>query len=307
MTVAGDVPKIVTSTGGHIAKTEVPTAVQSYYHSYYDGDAKQHKSNYAHMVNKNYDLATSFYEYGWGQSFHFGHRLKYESLMTVVDERYKAIYTIEASCHAPGPVSCYSDQIYRVLKPGHLFAGYKWWMTNAYDPKNPEHNIIKAEIELGNGLPVVRTTSQCLQALNAAENSQILLREVALAISRLQGLGIFKECIISLELGPVELPGNNDVLVDVRKPENIYSRDVRVYSKPETRSWTFDESMKRKNLLRDAETWDNTLRYGHDDTNKMSAGLFYPRFKSIPGTIVTRASVFNQDWLKYSSNTEQKV
>lgn len=26
------------------------------------------------QVNKYYDLATSFYEYGWGQSFHFAHR-----------------------------------------------------------------------------------------------------------------------------------------------------------------------------------------------------------------------------------------
>ena len=156
--------------------------------------------------------------------------------MPVADESYDAIYTIEASCHAPGLVSCYSDQIYRVLKPGHLFAGYKWWMTNAYDPKNPEHNIIKAEIELGNGLPVVRTTSQCLQALKAAENSQILLREVALAISRLQGLGIFEECVISLEPGPVELPGTADVLVNVKEPENIYSGDVGIYSKPEVHS-----------------------------------------------------------------------
>jgi hypothetical protein len=32
------------------------------------------------MVNKYYDLATSFYEYGWGESFHFAHRLKGESL-----------------------------------------------------------------------------------------------------------------------------------------------------------------------------------------------------------------------------------
>ncbi|OAY80811.1 Cycloartenol-C-24-methyltransferase 1, partial [Ananas comosus] len=31
-------------------------------------------------VNKYYDLATSFYEYGWGESFHFAHRWKGESL-----------------------------------------------------------------------------------------------------------------------------------------------------------------------------------------------------------------------------------
>uniref|UniRef100_A0A453J544 SAM-dependent methyltransferase Erg6/SMT-type domain-containing protein n=1 Tax=Aegilops tauschii subsp. strangulata TaxID=200361 RepID=A0A453J544_AEGTS len=31
-------------------------------------------------VNKYYDLATSFYEYGWGESFHFAHRWNGESL-----------------------------------------------------------------------------------------------------------------------------------------------------------------------------------------------------------------------------------
>jgi hypothetical protein len=27
-----------------------------------------------YQVNKYYDLSTSFYEYGWGESFHFAHR-----------------------------------------------------------------------------------------------------------------------------------------------------------------------------------------------------------------------------------------
>lgn len=30
--------------------------------------------NLMFQVNKYYDLATSFYEYGWGESFHFAHR-----------------------------------------------------------------------------------------------------------------------------------------------------------------------------------------------------------------------------------------
>ncbi|THU71639.1 hypothetical protein C4D60_Mb04t03570 [Musa balbisiana] len=32
------------------------------------------------VVNKYYDLATSFYEFGWGESFHFAPRWKGESL-----------------------------------------------------------------------------------------------------------------------------------------------------------------------------------------------------------------------------------
>ncbi len=29
-------------------------------------------SSYTEMVNKFYNLVTDFYEYGWGESFHFG-------------------------------------------------------------------------------------------------------------------------------------------------------------------------------------------------------------------------------------------
>jgi hypothetical protein len=51
-----------------------------------------------------------------------------------------------------------------VLKPGQCFATYEWCVTDHYDEINPEHQKIKAEIELGNGLPDIRSTRQCLQA-----------------------------------------------------------------------------------------------------------------------------------------------
>lgn len=43
-------------------------------------DANKRKNNYAAVVNKYYDLATDFYEFGWGMSFHFAARHKYETL-----------------------------------------------------------------------------------------------------------------------------------------------------------------------------------------------------------------------------------
>jgi len=43
-------------------------------------DAEKRKNNYAAVVNKYYDLATDFYEFGWGMSFHFAARHKSESL-----------------------------------------------------------------------------------------------------------------------------------------------------------------------------------------------------------------------------------
>lgn len=48
------------------------------------------------------------------------------------------------------------QEIKRVLKPGHYFAGYEWCATDAYDPNNPIQKQVMSEIELGNGLPDIR-------------------------------------------------------------------------------------------------------------------------------------------------------
>lgn len=55
-----------------------------------------------------------------------------------------------------------------MLKPGQYFASHDWCMTDCFDPNNPSHQEIKAEIELGNGLTDIRTTRQCLDALKQA-------------------------------------------------------------------------------------------------------------------------------------------
>ncbi len=40
--------------------------------SWHAGNSEEErKANYEEVVNSYYDLATDFYEYGWGQSFHF--------------------------------------------------------------------------------------------------------------------------------------------------------------------------------------------------------------------------------------------
>ncbi|CAI5519046.1 unnamed protein product [Closterium sp. Naga37s-1] len=82
----------------------------------------------------------------------------------VPDASFDAVYAIEATCHAPDAVGCYSE-VKRVLKPGQCFAAYEWCLTDAYDPNNPQHQEVKREVELGNGLPDIRTTAQVRQAL----------------------------------------------------------------------------------------------------------------------------------------------
>ncbi|KAK1370433.1 Methyltransferase [Heracleum sosnowskyi] len=235
--------------GGKIQKDDVLDAVDKYekYHVAFGGEEEGRKANYTDMVNKYYDLVTSFYEYGWGESFHFAPRWKTESLqesikrhehflalqlglkpgqkvldvgcgiggplreiarfsstsvtglnnneyqisrgkklnhmaeldqtcnfvkgdfmkMPFPDNSFDAVYAIEATCHAPDAVGCYKE-IYRVLKPGQCFAAYEWCMTDSFDPNNEEHQRIKAEIELGDGLPDIRLTTQCIEALKQA-------------------------------------------------------------------------------------------------------------------------------------------
>lgn len=57
--------------------------VASEYQDFYDESKKdkveERKSKYTTLVNHYYDLATDFYEYGWGQSFHFAPRAIGES------------------------------------------------------------------------------------------------------------------------------------------------------------------------------------------------------------------------------------
>lgn len=45
---------------------------------------QKRKENYSSLVNDFYDLATTFYEFGWGQSFHFAPRKSWESFETSI-------------------------------------------------------------------------------------------------------------------------------------------------------------------------------------------------------------------------------
>ncbi|KAM4080231.1 hypothetical protein ACB094_09G176500 [Castanea mollissima] len=259
---------LASGVGGKLQKEQVLSTVQIYekYHVHHGGDEEERKANYTEMgrklslfdavVNKYYDLVTSFYEYGWGESFHFAARWKGESLresikrpehfvalqlglkpgqkvldvgcgiggplreiarfsgasitsinnneyqitrgkelnriadvdeacnyvkaglmkMPFSDNIFDAIFAIEATCHLV--VDCYNE-IYRVLKPGQCFAAYEWCITDSFDPLNQEHQRIKGEVELRNGLPGIRSMGQCLEALKVAGSEIIWEEDVA--------------------------------------------------------------------------------------------------------------------------------
>ena len=205
------------------------------------------KERYQAMINHFYNLVTDFYEWGWGQSFHFAPRFHNETFpesikrsehhlcsrlgmvpgMKVLDvgcgvggpmrqmaifsgssiegitinqyqvnignkyneahglasicklvrgdfqqlpwpdQYFDRAYEIEATCHSPDRVVCFSG-VARVLKPGGMFAGYDWIVTDKYDPNNKDHVRIKEGIEVGNGLPTLATREHILECLEKA-------------------------------------------------------------------------------------------------------------------------------------------
>ncbi len=210
-------------------------------------DVEARKARSQELANAYYDLATDFYERGWGTSFHFGAPRRGEDYREAIarhqhyvalrlglaegtraldvgcgvggpargiarfsgayvtglnnneyqveraktltreakledrcsfekgdfmnmpfeDAAFDAAYQIEATCHAGDLARCYRE-IHRVLRPGALFAGYEWCLSPTYDASNPEHRDIKKKIEIGNGLPDIRTTDAIVATLREA-------------------------------------------------------------------------------------------------------------------------------------------
>ena len=67
------------------------------------------------------------------------------------DNSFDAVYAIEAFCHAPDKLSIFGE-VFRLLKPGACFASYEFSLTDRFDPQDPLHLKIKADIELGGGI-----------------------------------------------------------------------------------------------------------------------------------------------------------
>ena len=61
-----------------LAPDEVKSTVDGY-NAIYDAGLEGRKEQYRSFVNRYYDLVTDFYEFGWGQSFHFAPRRRGES------------------------------------------------------------------------------------------------------------------------------------------------------------------------------------------------------------------------------------
>ncbi|MCA9576249.1 MAG: methyltransferase domain-containing protein [Myxococcales bacterium] len=104
------------------ADQRVTSTLRSYLRFYRDGqDAReaeaahqQRHTDYAEMVNQYYDLATDFYERGWGKSFHFAPRFAGESFAASLarHEHYLALRlglragqtALDVGCGVGGPM-----------------------------------------------------------------------------------------------------------------------------------------------------------------------------------------------------------
>jgi sterol 24-C-methyltransferase len=84
------------------------------YLSFHAADVETRKAQYMSMVNDYYDLVTDFYEFGWGQSFHFAPRHKGESFDASIarHEHYLALQlglkpgmkVLDVGCGVGGPM-----------------------------------------------------------------------------------------------------------------------------------------------------------------------------------------------------------
>jgi len=266
MAMEGHVSRVSAITKSEaINRDEVKTVVTEYkklFDENQGGSVQVRQEKYMSMVNDFYNMVTDIYEFGWGESFHFAPRHKWESFsasiarhemylahklelqpgltaidlgcgvggpgramarfskanivglnnneyqikrckdltqnqglghllsymradwqkIPVEDNTFDRAFHVEAMEHSPERVSTFSE-VFRILKPGGLFAGYDWIITDKCDLNNPEHVRIKKEIELGNGLPDLQRPEEILDALKKAGFEILETEDVALCNS----------------------------------------------------------------------------------------------------------------------------
>ncbi|XP_002960275.2 sorting and assembly machinery component 50 homolog B [Selaginella moellendorffii] len=144
-----------------------------------------------------------------------------------------------------------------------------------------------------------------LGKMKEATTLQDILLEAAKASVQMERMDVFERWVINFDVGPPELPGTTNVIVEVVEPERPYSCNVGMFSRPESRKWSLEGTLKWKNLLGYGETWDGTGCYGWDSTAENSVGVNFPRFRTWPAGFFTRVSLLSQDWHKYSSYKER--
>ena len=97
-----------------LAPDEVKSVVDGYT-AIYDAGLESRKERYQSLVNHYYDLVTDFYEFGWGQSFHFAPRrrgenfkaslLRYQHFLADRLALKPGMHVLDVGCGVGGPMS----------------------------------------------------------------------------------------------------------------------------------------------------------------------------------------------------------
>ena len=88
--------------------------------------------------------------------------------MPLPAQGFDKAYAIEATCHAADKRKELFMEVNRLLKPGALFAGYDWVMTEKFDPADSEQVAIKQKIEIGDGISNLNFADDVTRALREA-------------------------------------------------------------------------------------------------------------------------------------------
>lgn len=148
-----------------------------------------------------------------------------------------------------------------------------------------------------------KTRSSVIQAhlepLKKAETTRQLLRKAAYALNRIEHLGLFENCTLALETGPVQ--GSVIVVLHVEEALRPFSVNLASFSAAKDTMTALGGSFRWKNVLGYGETWDATCNYGWDEDTELTAGFHLPRFGRLPSKLATRVAIHTPEWVNLSS------
>ena len=98
--------------------------------------------------------------------------------MPIEDETFDRAYAIESTIHAPDKAGAFAE-IFRILKPGALFWGQEFCMTDRFDPDDPDHRIIQRDLIHGIALGHLPVMGEVDSALESAGFEIVEARDLA--------------------------------------------------------------------------------------------------------------------------------
>ncbi len=129
----------------NLAPDEVKS-VHDGYAAIYDAGEERRREEYRSLVNHYYDLVTDFYEFGWGQSFHFAPRRRGESFKASMlrHQHFLAdrlslkpgMHVLDVGCGVGGPMGNLAR---------HSGAGFVGINNNAYQIERAKHHTRDVE------------------------------------------------------------------------------------------------------------------------------------------------------------------